>query len=473
MNASTTFNRKAIVGILLAASFVSILNQTLLIIAIPPIMADFQIDANQAQWLTTGFMLTNGILIPITAFLMDKFSSKNLLMAALLFFSAGTFLGAIAPTFSVLLIGRIVQAAGAGIMMPLMQTILMSLYPPEKRGAAMGMAGLVTGFAPAIGPTLSGWIIGQFSWRYLFYIILPIALVILVLSFFIMKNVTEQKEAKIDITSIILSSFGWGGLLYGFSMAGSYGWMNSVVIGSIIVGGVSLYLFIKRQLSLEIPILEFRVFQSKIFVITTILSTLVFAIMVGVQTLLPLYVQNVKGASPLDSGLILLPGALLMGLMSPVTGKFFDKFGGRMLAITGYGLILLSMILFTLLQMDSPLLLLSLFFVIMMLGISMIMMPMTTAGINSLHPRLIGHGTAMNNTIRMVGGSIGTALLISVMSTVSTNVSSGSSSEAMLIGIKVAFAAAAVMALIGFILSFNLKDKNVNGSTGQGSSSVV
>lgn len=462
MNPANTFNRKLIVGILLAASFVSILNQTLLIIAIPPIMEDFQIDASQAQWLTTGFMLTTGILIPITAFLLDKFSSKNLLMAALLLFSIGTFLGAIAPNFSVLLIARIIQASGAGIMMPLMQTILMLLYPPEKRGAAMGMAGLVTGFAPAIGPTLSGWIVGQFSWRYLFYIMLPIALVTLVISYFVMKNVTEQKETQLDVPSVILSSLGWGGLLYGFSMAGSYGLMNSMVIGSIVIGGVSLYLFIKRQLSLDIPILEFRVFLSKIFVITTILSTLVFAIMIGAQTLLPLYVQNVKGASPLESGIILLPGALLMGIMSPVTGKFFDKFGGRILAITGYGLILLSMILFVFLQMNSPLLLLSLIFGIMMFGISMIMMPMMTAGINSLDSRLIAHGTAMGNTIRMVGGSIGTALLISVMSTVSSNISSRPPDEAMLIGIKVAFSVAVGMALIGFVLSFYLDKKSTN-----------
>lgn len=211
----------------MAASFVTILNQTLIIIAIPPIMSDFQIDPSQAQWLTTGFMLTNGILIPITAFLIERFSSKHLLIAALSIFSVGTLIGAIAPSFSILLLARIVQAMGAGIMMPLMQTVMLTLFPPEKRGSAMGLAGLVTGFAPAIGPTLAGLLIVYFSWRSLFYTVLPIAIIVLLLAIFLMKNVTEQKSVKIDRISIIFSTLGWGGLLYGFSIAGTAGWMSA------------------------------------------------------------------------------------------------------------------------------------------------------------------------------------------------------------------------------------------------------
>lgn len=454
-----SYNRSLIVGILLSASFVTLLNQTLIIIAIPPIMSDFQINASQAQWLTTAFMLTNGILIPVTAFFIDRFSNKNLLVIALSIFSLGTLIGAIAPNFSVLLLARIVQAVGAGIMMPLMQTVILTLFPPEKRGSAMGMVGLVTGFAPAIGPTLSGWLIDQFSWRSLFYTVLPVSVMVLLLAIILMKNVTEQKTVKIDILSVIFSSFGWGGLLYGFSIAGTTGWMSSPVIGTLIIGAIALILFIIRQLRLKQPMLEFRVFNSPIFSITTILSVLVFAIMVGSQTLLPIYAQDIVRFTALESGLMLLPGAIIMGFMSPITGKIFDKFGGRGLSIIGFSLITMSLIFYANLSLHTSIVWIASVFSIMMIGVSMIMMPLMTAGINDLPSHLISHGTAMNGTLRMVGGSIGTAILVSVMSNASLNTSVQQSKQAAMNGIQNAFIVATIVGALGLFLSFRLKGK--------------
>lgn len=454
-----SFNRNLIVGILLAASFVTLLNQTLIIIAIPPIMNDFQIDPSQAQWLTTAFMLTNGILIPVTAFLIERFSSKHLLIAALSVFSIGTLIGAIAPSFSYLLVARIVQGMGAGIMMPLMQTVILTLFPPEKRGSAMGMVGLVTGFAPAIGPTLAGLLIVQFSWRSLFYTVLPVALVVLVLAFFLMKNVTQQKQVKIDIASVIFSTFGWGGLLYGFSIAGTAGWTSAQTLGAIGVGVVALAIFITRQLKLTQPMLEFRVFNSPMFLITTILSVFVFAIMVGTQTLLPIFAQDVADFTALESGLMLLPGALIMGFMSPITGKAFDKFGGKWLSVIGFSLITMALILYANLSLNASLIWIATIFTIMMIGVSMMMMPLMTAGINALPLHLIPHGTAMNNTIRMVGGSIGTATLISVMSYASLNTSLQQPKQAAMEGIQNAFMLASVLAVLGILLAFKLKSK--------------
>ncbi|MGG0670048.1 MDR family MFS transporter [Lederbergia citrisecunda] len=454
-----SFNRNLIVGILLAASFVTLLNQTLIIIAIPPIMNDFQIDPSQAQWLTTAFMLTNGILIPVTAFLIERFSSKHLLIAALSVFSIGTLIGAIAPSFSYLLVARIVQGMGAGIMMPLMQTVILTLFPPEKRGSAMGMVGLVTGFAPAIGPTLAGLLIVQFSWRSLFYTVLPVALIVLVLAFFLMKNVTQQKQVKIDIASVIFSTLGWGGLLYGFSIAGTAGWTSAQTLGAIGVGVVALAIFITRQLKLTQPMLEFRVFNSPMFLITTILSVFVFAIMVGTQTLLPIFAQDVADFTALESGLMLLPGALIMGFMSPITGKVFDKFGGKWLSVIGFSLITMALILYANLSLNASLIWIATIFTIMMIGVSMMMMPLMTAGINALPPHLIPHGTAMNNTIRMVGGSIGTATLISVMSYASLNTSLQQPKQAAMEGIQNAFMLASVLAVLGILLAFKLKSK--------------
>lgn len=460
MTQGIVFNRTVIVGVLLSAAFLTILNQTLLINALPPIMSELDIDASRAQWLTTAFMLTNGVLIPVSAFLIEKFSSRKLLLTALLVFLAGTVIGAVAPNFSVLLVARVVQAGGAGIMMPLMQTVMMTIYPPEKRGSAMGMAGLVIAFAPAIGPTLSGWVLDHFTWRYLFYIVIPIGLVVVLVAYKLMQNVTVQREAKVDTLSIILSSIGWGGLLYGFSMAGSLGWLDPTVIWTLVVAAVSLTIFIRRQLGMERPLLEFRVFRSRAFVVTTTLSVLVFAVMIGSQTLLPIYAQNLRSFSALESGLIMLPGAIVQGVLSPFIGRIFDRIGGKGLSICGFSLIVLSMVLYLNIQLDTSLPFLALVFTIMMIGISMNMMPLMTAGINALPPAQIPHGTAMMNTIRMVGASTGTALLVSLMSGVVARKADSAETVAQLDGIITAFAAAGGLALVGLLMSiFLLKHK--------------
>lgn len=449
-----SYNRTLIVSILLAASFVSLLNQTLLIVALPSIMKEFHIGPTEAQWVTTGFMLANGIMIPITAFLIEKFSSKALLISAIGIFALGTLLGAITPNFWMLILARIIQAVGAGMLMPLMQTVILTIYPVENRGTAMGMSGLVIGFAPAIGPTLAGWIIDQFSWRYLFYTVFPFTLIVLLLSIFLMKNVTTQKEVKLDLLSVILSSFGWGGLLYGSSLVGSNGWMSANVIISIFIGVIALVLFIWKQFRLKHPMLNFSVFHSKIFSVTTILAVIVFGLLIGVETLLPIFVQNVQKGSALVSGAMLLPGAIMMGAMSPVSGKLFDRFGIKGLAIIGFGCLTLATFLYTMINTNTSLISIAFMFACQMLGMSLLAMPLMTSGINALPHHLIAHGTAMHNTIRTVGASIFTAILVSVMSF--GKVAPGSDSMAIFFGIKIALIVAFFFATIGFILSLFL-----------------
>ncbi|MEX1058152.1 MAG: DHA2 family efflux MFS transporter permease subunit, partial [Natronospirillum sp.] len=343
-----SYNRTLIVVILISGAFVSVLNQTLMLVAIPAIMHDFQADANLAQWVTTAFMLASGLAIPVTAALLDKYSSRTLYITALVVFTLGTVLGAGAQTFTVLLIARIIQGAAAGVIMPMIQTLLMTMFPISKRGAVMGLVGLVIAFAPAIGPTLSGWIVNQFSWRYLFVLIIPIALIVLLAACLFMKNVTQQRAKRIDTGSVILSSFGWGGLLYGFSIAGSAGWSSTNVLVSLTVGAVSLTAFIRRQLKLEQPLLDFKVFQSHVFTVTTLLSLLVFTVLIATQTIIPLYVQSVRGMTALHAGLILLPGAVVMGIVSPLAGRLFDRFGIRNLAVIGFCLLALAMLLLAL-----------------------------------------------------------------------------------------------------------------------------
>ncbi|MDE0641284.1 MDR family MFS transporter [Bacillus sp. CNPSo 3703] len=463
MNQSTTsYNRSVIVGIFLVGAFVAILNQTLLIPAIPHIMEEFNIDVSKGQWLTTAFMLTNGILIPITAFLIEKFSSRSLVLTALSIFTAGTILASFATNFPVLLAARIVQAAGAGILMPLMQTIFLTIFPKEKRGQAMGMVGLVISFAPALGPTLGGWIVDSFSWKFLFYIVLPIGIIDLILAFFLMKNVTQQRDTRIDVLSVILSSFGFGGLLYGFSSVGTYGWTSATVLISLIVGAVSLFFFILRQSNLKRPMLEFGVFKFAIFSLTTFLGMLVFALLIGTETILPLYTQNVRGLSALDTGLILLPGALFMGFLSPIIGRIFDKVGGKGLALGGFTILAVTSLPFMMLSLDSSITLITVAYTLRLIGVGMIMMPLTTAGINSLPPHLIPHGTAMNNTMRQMGGSIGTAVLVSIMSSSAANAALSDPMKSAVHGMNTSFIVSGAIAVIGLVLSFFLKEKREN-----------
>lgn len=456
---SENINKVPLVAVLLTGTFVAILNQTLLVTAIPPIMADLGINANTAQWLNTIFMLVNGIMIPITAFLIGKFTTRKLFMTAIGLFSLGTLIAAVSPNFEVLIVGRIIQGSGAGIMIPLMQTVLFMIFPIEKRGQAMGLVGMVIAFAPAIGPTLSGWVVDQYPWRALFYIVLPIALLDLIAAYFVLRNVTKQTFPKIDYLSITLSTFGFGGLLYGFSSAGASGWGSVEVLTTMGIGAVSLTWFILRQLQLEEPILEFRVFRYSIFTLSNIIGIVLFMSMIGAATILPIYMQDMLGFSAFQSGLMLLPGALLMGLMNPITGRIFDKVGARWLSISGMALLTVMTFLFTRLTEDTSFGYMATVHAFRMMSLAMVMMPITTAGLNQLPERLIPHGTAMNNTLRQVGGSIGTAFLVTMMTVGAASASNGvTANEAMIQGVNISFWVATFLAFVGFLISMFIKN---------------
>ncbi|MBR7794636.1 MAG: MDR family MFS transporter [Bacillota bacterium] len=450
-------NKLPIVIVLITGAFLAILNQTLLATAIPHIMEDLELTENTAQWVTTIFMLVNGIMIPITAFLIETFTTRRLFITAMSTFAIGTFICAISPNFFILMTGRVVQAAGAGIMMPLMMTIFLLIFPIEKRGTAMGTVGLVIGFAPALGPVVSGWLVEQFPWRSLFYIVLPLAVIDVIVAYFVMKNITKRTFPKVDILSIIVSTLGFGGILYGFSSAGNTGWSDSVVILSLLVGTISLVIFITRQFTLAQPILEFRVFKNKLFTITMIIGMIGFIGLIAAETILPIYMQNMAGYSAFESGLMILPGALLMGIMSPINGRIFDRFGARYLVIIGLLLLTITSFLYTRLTPDTSLPYLTIVFAIRMFGISMIMMPSTTAGLNQLSHRLIPHGSAMTNTMRQVAASIGTALLITIMTATALNSGESASALEQIHGVNISFYVATGLSLFGLVLAFFIK----------------
>lgn len=421
-----------LIAVLMIGAFIAFLNNTLLNIALPSIMTDLNVDTATVQWLTTGFMLVNGILIPATAFLIRKYSVRTLFLAAMVLFTTGTFIAGFADVFSILLIGRMMQASGSAILMPLLMNVMLISFPVEKRGAAMGIFGLILMAAPAIGPTLSGWIVEHYDWRMLFHFISPIAVLVLLLGFFWLKDKKEKQNIKLDIVSLIFSSIGFGGVLYGFSSAGSKGWDSPYVYLTIIIGVISLFIFIIRQKRQTEPMLNFGVFQFPMFALASIITMVLNMAMFSGMLLIPIYVQTIRGISPMDAGLMMLPGALVMAFMSPITGKLFDKYGGRALAILGLIITVSTTYFFSKLAMDTTYTHLVILNTVRMLGMSMVMMPVSTNGLNQLPPRFYPHGTAMNNTLNQVSGAIGTALLVTIMTNRTTSTGEELAKEAMI-----------------------------------------
>lgn len=460
-----------ILAVLMIGAFIAFLNNTLLNVALPSIMKDLDVNTATVQWLTTGFMLVNGILIPSTAYLIQKYTVRRLFLVAMGLFTAGTIIAGIAHAFPILLTARMVQASGSAIMMPLLMNVMLVSFPIEKRGTAMGVFGLILMFAPAIGPTLSGWIIEHYDWRMLFHFVTPIAGVILLIGFLKLKDKKEKVDLTLDVFSLLLSSVGFGGLLYGFSSAGNKGWDSPQVYLTIIIGIVSLVIFILRQLKQEKPLLNFRIFKYNMFALSSAISMVVNMAMFSGMLLLPIYVQTLRGISPLDAGLMMLPGAVVNAFMSPVTGRLFDKFGGRKLAVTGLLITTVTTYYFSKLTFETTYMYMVILHAIRMFGMSMVFMPVSTNGLNQLPPRFYPHGTAMNNTLQQVSAAIGTAFLITVMSTrsesygteLSASAMQNNMSEqqiamnAMLEGINYSFFVATLISAVALVLSFFIK----------------
>jgi EmrB/QacA subfamily drug resistance transporter len=404
-------------AILFVGAFIAFLNNTLLNVALPTIMDEFQVKPSAVQWLTTGYMLVNGILIPASAFFIQKFTNRRLFITAMSLFSLGTLVAVIAPTFGLLVVARMIQASGSAMMMPLLMNIMLVAFPVERRGSAMGLFGLVMFTAPAIGPTLSGYIIEHYSWRTLFGIVLPFAVFTLVYAIFKLRNITPNRDVKIDLFSLVLSSIGFGGLLYGFSSAGERGWTDPIVYGTILIGAVALTSFIVRQIRMDEPMLDFKIYKHPMFALSSAISVVLSIAMFSAMILTPLYVQSVRGISPFHAGILMLPGAVLMGIMSPITGRLFDKYGARTMAILGLLITIITTFYLSKLGMNSGYYYIMMLYTVRMLGISLVMMPVMTNGLNQLPMVSNPHGTAMNSTLQQVSGAIGSAVLLTIMTT--------------------------------------------------------
>jgi MFS transporter, DHA2 family, lincomycin resistance protein len=460
------YNTRAILTALLISGAVGMFNETAINIALTNLIEVFQITAATAQWLTTGFMLTLGILMPMSGLLLQMFSTRKLFVGSVMSLIVGTLIAALAFNFEMLMFARVLQAIGMGLLLPLIFNTVLVIYPLEKRGAAMGLVSLVIMVAPASGPTIGALLIEYLTWHYIFWFSLPLLVIGLLIGLKYLKNVTDVTKPRIDLLSVLLSTIGFGGVVFGFSKAGegSEGWSSMVVITSIAIGVVALVLFILRQ-NISDPMLNLSVFKYPMYVIGMLLIMFCMLISMSSTIILPMFLQTGKGMSVLITGLMLLPGSVLSGLIQPYVGRLFDKYGPKWLVIPGLILLIAMLWFFTTMSPASSVAFIIALHIGVTVGIALIWTPAQTNGLNQLPPELYPHGTSIMNTLQQVGGAIGTAVAISILTGGMEKYLNGSSdstklseiANAMTAGSQNVFLFTMIIALIGLILAFFIR----------------
>ncbi len=452
---------RLVIALLLGSTFVVFLNETMMSVAIPQLMADLDILPNIAQWLTTAFLLTMAIVIPITGFLLQRMNTRPVFMLAMSTFTLGTLICAAAPGIELLIVGRIIQAVGTAIMMPLLMTTVMTLVPPETRGKTMGNISIVISVAPAIGPTIGGFILAYFEWRWMFILMLPIALGALILGSRKMQNVTTPRYAPLDIISVLLSALGFGGLVYGLSSLGEGEHVGAAfpLWLPLVVGLVGMAVFVWRQIVLsrqDKALLDLRTFLSRNYTFSVLTMAVAMMALFGTVILLPIYTQNVLGLDTLQTGLLLLPGGLLMGLLAPSVGRLYDRIGPTRLLVPGTALV--SVVLWALTRVDQHTSVWAILIghIIISIGLALVFTPLFTAALGSVRKEMYSHGSAILGSVQQVAGAAGIALFVALM-TIRTQALAGEGLEpvsALAGGIQLAFLVGAVISLFAVLTAF-------------------
>lgn len=453
-----------VVRLLVLATFVVILNETLMINAIPRLMESLQVTEQAAQWVSTAFMLTMAAVIPVTGWFLQRVTTRQGYAIAMGVFMAGTTISAVAPTFTVLLLGRIVQAAGTAVMMPLLMTTLMTVVPEQDRGRVMGNVTLAISVAPALGPAVSGLILQLGSWRLLFVAVLPIAGAVTYFGLRQLANIGEPQVSSIDWFSALAATLGFGGLVYGLSLFGEKGAHLGQSIAFVTAGATIIAIFVFRQLKLQrtgAPLMDLRTLGHRTFALALVLMCVAFLAMMGSMILLPLYLQNLRGLTPLETGLLLMPGGLAMGLLGPTVGKLYDRFGSRPLVLPGSIAIVLALAGFTQVSTTMPYWQILGLHALLMVSLAATFTPIFTLGMGALPPNLYPHGSSILGTLQQVAAALGTALVVTVMSARASSLVADGATEAaaQLSGMKLAFVIATVLAVATIVAAALLPNR--------------
>lgn len=441
---------KASFFVMLAASFVTCSAQSMLSAALPAIMVDFSVDATLAQLLTSGYFYVLGILSVLTAFLINSFDQRRLFLVALLCFVVGSVIAFYAPSYPVLLAARFLQAGGNGIMIPLIQTVAVRVYPKERHGFALGLVGMVIGFAPVLGPVMSGAIVEFWGWRAVFFMLGSAGMGAMIASVLCVHSLRGYTKESLDLLSCALFIPGLIIFMIGVTLTeqqGMYRWFSYTLD---LLGIFLVFVFCYRQLKMDTPLLRVHLFKSKHVLLGVGLTTLAQIAMVVGTVQLPLYMQELHGQTALNAGLILLPGSLLMAFTSPFVGGFYDRFGMRISATIGLVCLAIGSLGFTVFDENTSLVLVGSVYSVRMLGLTFLMMPMTAYALEKLTGADVAHGTAIVNSMRQMGGALGSSVLVAMMTqaTLELDPSAPTAAEGLsVVGLNASFGIQVALAL--------------------------
>ncbi len=380
---------------LVVSGIASSMLSTAMTTALPNVVDYFGISTSVGQWITSGYSLAMGMIMPLTAFLITRFPTKKLYLVGIGGFILGLLISIFAGSFGVMMAGRILQACGNGVLMTAAQVIILTVYPVEKKGTMMGTYGLATTAAPVVAPTIAGLMIDAFGWKSIFYVALVILAVSFVISCFVFEDVLELQDKKFDVISFVESVVGFGGITLGIGNISSFGLISVEGGLPLIVGAVVCALFIMRQCGLDKPFLDVKILANRNYAVSVIASMVLYLVMMGSSVMMPLYVQSVMGYSAVVSGLVTLPGSLATAVVSPFAGNLYDRIGIKKIFVAGSAALIVSNIGMYFLSMDTPLWTAAALNVIRNVAIGSLMMPLLTWGTSNVHPRKVADASSL------------------------------------------------------------------------------
>lgn len=453
--------QRAIIFLCLVVSGISSsVLSTAMTTALPGVVEYFGISTSVGQWITSGYSLAMGMIMPLTAFLITRFPTKRLYLTGIGAFIAGLLVSIFAGDFALMMVGRVLQACGNGVLMTAAQVVIMTIYPIKKRGTMMGTYGLATTAAPVVAPTIAGLMIDAFGWKSIFYVSLVIMILSFIISCIVFEDVLELQDKKFDVVSFVESIVAFGGVTLGIGNLSTFGILSIEAGVPLLLGAVVCVFFVTRQCRLEKPFLDVKILVNRNYAVSVISSMVLYLVMMGSSVMMPLYVQSVMGYSAVVSGLVTLPGSLATALVSPFAGKLYDEIGIKKIFVAGAAALVISNIGMFFLSMETPLWTAAALNVIRNISIGSLMMPLLTWGTSNVHPTKMADASSLLTSLRTIAGSIGSAVFVGIMTMVAASSAETYGDNAMMHGMNMSFFWMAVGAAVLLLIAvFAVREK--------------